>query len=241
MMVKTVLILITLLLFSGCVQDGDDFISMIDSNSFAEQVELLPTLLNPEIVEDLFNTTNNDFPNPRNMYDYILTRYVIALIETNNEQLLRENIVDILQRFNAHIHSGDLLILITREYNDMVEIILPEIIHSYENMCERNFRERLLWIRNIQVIYYVNGDIENANAMDEEFHFFLQEMQIANEYLMQYEEGIIEFSEIPWRYLIEVERILSIPQSWTTPKRDTTPPTHFAMDFLLSGIGLLTP
>ncbi|MCL2817474.1 MAG: hypothetical protein FWD39_03685 [Clostridiales bacterium] len=203
----TLLCLTLLAVLCGCVKPLPDqhYVKLINSKDYKRQVEILPELFGYEKVEEIYQSTKNPFSGPEGMYDTILLRYLVALIETDEDQLLKDNVVDILRKFKNTMHLTQTLVIITIHEKEKVEIFLPEMIRAYEEIEEANIWERLIWNSHIYGVYYVLDDEENLDMIDKRHDELLEEYHITIEFFVQIRDGLITIDDVPLEYRRKVE------------------------------------
>jgi len=101
MMRRIIFICVALLLVAtACTADEHTaYLSIIDSTDYRKQLEVLPLLLEDEKFAELFPPENYDSRELDGIYADLLLKYLIALMETNEDDLLRDNVVDIFRSF----------------------------------------------------------------------------------------------------------------------------------------------
>jgi hypothetical protein len=144
------------------------------------------------------------------LQDIILEFYLRALLEENEDQLLKDNLINTLHLFNRSDYMMNAIISIIRYYSDKTDILISEMLRAYDEIDETNLRERLLWNGNIWVMYMELGDDKNIEKADREHDLLLEEIRIAGTYQRQVDEGQITIEAVPPKYRPSVERALNI-------------------------------
>jgi len=208
---KKVILLILLSAFIAsvaCKIEKDlDYHAIIDSTDYRKQVDVLPLLLENEKFEELFPTNEYESSEISRAYDNILEKYLFALIETGEDDLLKKNIVEIVQNFRNISRAGDALIRIRVYHVGKLEIIIPEMLLAYENIDEYKLWERRIWATHIWTLYFEYND-ESAEKVDDLIKHLEEELWIAIGYERQIHEGEIALDDVPQRYRLHVERLI---------------------------------
>jgi len=202
------ILLLTYILTVACTTDKEiDYLAVLDSTDYRKQVEVLPLILKREKFEELFPTSEYDDIETSRAYDSILEKYLFALIETGEDDLLKINIVEIVQNFRNIARAADALIKVRVYHVEKLEIIIPEMLLAYEEIDENKIWERRLWAENIWMLYFEYDD-ENAEKIDDLIKHLTEEMLEVFSYERQINEGDITLDDVPQRYRGKVERLI---------------------------------
>jgi len=203
------LILLSILIAtSACViiEDADHY-AIPDSTDYKKQVEMLKQLLENENSEGLFSLASFDNGELNRELDDVLTEYLIAIIETDDDELLRSNIVNIIRSFQDFSRAGEALVRVRVGHVEKLEIIIPEMILAYEEIEEGKFWERRMWVLNIWILYFQYDD-EGAEMLDIKIDHLNEELLIVFDYEKKLNTGEISIDDVPVKYRPELERML---------------------------------
>ena len=207
---KSVILMCVVLCFAivACMTaENTDYITILNSTDYKKQVVVIPKLLETSKFEELFPPEIYDISEADNIYDSILTKYLIALMETDEDALLRENVVEILRSFRNHNNIPSTIAIINSVYDAKLEIIIPEVISAYEEIEEERFWARYILGSHIWALLYDYDDVA-AERMDYELELLLENILIVLDYEREINEGIISFEDVPQEYRYEVKRLI---------------------------------
>jgi len=205
------LLIASLLISTACsANESTDHMAIIDSTDYKRQVEVLPLLLEEDKFNELFPASEHDSEELDTIYADLLIKYLVALMETDEDDLLRDNIVGIYRSFR-HGHHGSPratdLFLLSDDYIDKLGIILPEMIRAFDEIDEERFDARRWWGTHIWNMMVRHDRIE-AEKWDEKLEDIVQELLIAFDYEKQIHEGELTLDDVPQRYRLQVERLI---------------------------------
>jgi len=212
--IKRYAVLIILVLIAATVActspDNTDYRAIIDSTDYERQVEVLPLVLEESKFNELFPASEYDSNELDDIYADILIKYLIALMETDKDDLLRDNIVGIYQSFRHGYHGSPRatdLFLLSDDYTDKLGIILPEMIRAFDEIDEERFDARRWWSTHIWTMM-VQYDWNEAEKWDEIQESIIRDLMTAFDYEKQIHEGKTSLDEVPQRYRPQVERLI---------------------------------
>jgi len=195
-----------LFLLTACPKSGNEYVDVINSTDYVKQVEILPIFFDFEKVEQLFQSTKNSYQSAEDMFGDVLNKYLIALIETGENKLLRDSIVDILGKYRLHDRATSILSQIAEIYpNETLEIIIPELIRTYDEIEEVNFWERFDFLAYLRQIYFI-VDEEKFERVEDELDSLRKELDIVGNYARQVRDGSITIDDVPSRYRPDTEK-----------------------------------
>jgi hypothetical protein len=113
---------------------------------------------------------------PEYLHDVILGKYILALVRTDEDEILRERIVEFLLKFKSSSNADAILAAIALAHGEKVKLILPEVLQAYEGMdifnmedvCHARFLRIMSFNWHVWLLYYANGDYENADRINRE-------------------------------------------------------------------------
>jgi len=202
----------------ACVAETVDertlYLQIIESNDFERQLEVLPQLLEVTKFEEVFLLEQYGENELDPIYDNILLQYLIALMETDEDELLRNNVVEIFRNFRSRYAQSQaiLLFLANNDYYDKLAIIVPEMLYAYNEMEEWRITARInlgsvLW----QLLTrYQNHVI--PEWLDIELDYLMEDLLTAFDFENQIREGYIIIDDVPERYVYEVNRLIEARQ-----------------------------
>ena len=202
----------------ACVAETVDertlYLQIIESNDFERQLEVLPQLLEVTKFEEVFLLEQYGENELDPIYDNILLQYLIALMETDEDELLRNNVVEIFRNFRSRYAQSQaiLLFLANNDYYDKLAIIVPEMLYAYNEMEEWRITARInlgsvLW----QLLTrYQNHVI--PEWLDIELDYLMEDLLTAFDFENQIREGYIIIDDVPERYVYEVNRLIETRQ-----------------------------
>jgi len=127
------------------VDDGEiDYVALINSADFEFQVEVLPRLLEYEKFAEVFPSEVHGEDELDRIHDDILLQYLVALMEIDEDELLRNNVVEVFRSFRLGNTPAVELFLINYDYFEKLEIIIPEMTYAYNEIAEERFWARSL-------------------------------------------------------------------------------------------------
>ncbi|MDR2589998.1 MAG: hypothetical protein LBC71_03300 [Oscillospiraceae bacterium] len=208
--VSIFVVFVLLIVGTACRTDDEiDYLAVIDSKDYVMQVEVLPLLLVEDKFNELFPPELYDSHDLDLVYDGILTRYLIALIETNKDNLLRESFIDIIRSYRYWRSVFDFIDLFMpyNDYMEKLEIIIPEMIRAYREIDEERIHVKLMWgmlLWSPLMLY----DESEADRLDVETDVLAGEMIIVFNYERQIWEDEITINDVPEKYRYSVERMI---------------------------------
>lgn len=167
-LIAALLCLTLLAVLSGCNKPLTDqqYADLINSTKYKRQIEFLPDLFDYEKAKEIYLSSVHQYRNLKDMYDNILSAYLVALMETDEDELLRTNVIDVLREYIYVGTAVDFLLFVLENYPKKMEIILPEIEAVYAS--EKNLYKKNVWNTYLWFIYYQNDDQENFDRIDKE-------------------------------------------------------------------------
>ncbi|MDR2598898.1 MAG: hypothetical protein LBC73_01315 [Oscillospiraceae bacterium] len=208
--VSIFVVLVLIIVGTACRTDDEiDYLAVIDSKDYVMQVEVLPLLLEEDKFYELFPPELYDSHDLDLVYDGILTRYLIALMETNEDNLLRENFINIIRSYRYWRSVFDFIDLFM-PYNDYMaklEIIIPKMIRAYREIDEERIHVKLMWGMLLWAPLMLYDESE-ADRLDIEADVLAGEMIIVFNYERQIWEGEITIDDVPEKYRYSAERMI---------------------------------
>ena len=203
---------IILFLVTACATDeASDILDLLDSTDFVRKVEVLPQFLEPYNFSRLFSDNMHSSDELDRIHDNILISYLIALIETNEDDLLRENVVNIFRMFR-HAHSESLvndIFIRNPSYSEKLGIIISELTKAYEGIAEERFHARIMRGSHLRGLLLIDGQYGTASIIEQEIERIIaDEMLVAFEYERKIREGEITIGAVPERFKYQVEQLI---------------------------------
>jgi len=213
-MIKKMLLVcsVVLVAIAACAvyDEYAEFGALLESNDFERQIELLPQMLEPENFERLFPAKKHSIDELDEIHDRILLFYLNALLETNEDELLRDEIVTIYRSFRHNTSPAlfsDLFIL-NPPYREKLGIIIPEMVKAYEELIEERFFIRYMLASTIWGLLFLNNQHDEADRFNSEVDKIGEGLLIAFDYEKRMFEGEITLDDVSERYRYQVERLI---------------------------------
>jgi len=191
--------------------EQEELLALLESDDFERQIEVLPQVLEPENFERLFPSGKHSIEDLNEAHDGILLTYLTALLETDADDTLRDEVVDIfrsLRHRQSWSHFTDLFIF-NPHYREKLEIIIPEMIRAYEEIAEEKFWVRHMLASRIWGLLLIDEQYDALEWFGREIDEFLVEsMLVAFDYEQRIFEGEITLDDVSERYKYQVGRLI---------------------------------